>query len=235
MNYDYIHGIKIYTPSSRKQLIEFAFKEKKSLIAINAEKIVKTNNELKLFINNNIGYPDGIGAVWALNKSGSNNVAKIPGCELWLDILKMYEGKGKVYLIGGSDQVIKETVCKIYQDFPNVDIVGYRNGYFKSANEEVDLINEVWHAKPDIVFVAMGTPKQEKLIERLAAKHKALYQGLGGSYDVYTGRVKRAPNWMIKLRVEFLYRLLKEPTRAKRYFSLFKFIRLLFTNKLTSK
>lgn len=78
--------------------------------------------------------------------------------------------------------------------------------------------------RPDVVFVAMGSPKQELLMEEMAERHKAVYQGLGGSFDVYTGNVKRAPQWWVRHNLEWAYRLVKEPVRIKRQIHLVRFL-----------
>ena len=85
--------------------------------------------------------------------------------------------------------------------------------------------------KPDVVFVAMGSPKQEYLMQEIQKRHNAIFQGLGGSFDVYTGNVKRAPKWWVDHNLEFAYRLLKEPKRIKRQIHLFKFAWWLIINK----
>jgi UDP-N-acetyl-D-mannosaminouronate:lipid I N-acetyl-D-mannosaminouronosyltransferase len=112
-----INGIDIYAPSNRKELIDFAFKNKSILIAINAEKILHATNESRNIINRNIGYPDGIGALWALNKKGCDSSIKIPGCELWLDIIKNSYREKSFYLIGGKEDVIEKTVEKLKNNF----------------------------------------------------------------------------------------------------------------------
>ncbi len=110
------------------------------------------------------------------------------------------------------------------QDFEGIQIVGYRNGYLKSDEERMAVIDDVVAKKPDVVFVAMGSPAQELLMSDMMKLHPAIYQGLGGSFDVYTGRVKRAPLWWQKHNVEFLYRFLKQPQRYKREYYRLKFL-----------
>ena len=78
------------------------------------------------------------------------------------------------------------------------------------------LLDDIAEKRPDFVFVAMGSPKQEFLMADMLKRHKAVYQGLGGSFDVYTGRAKRAPKWWIEHNAEFMYRLLCQPSRIKR-------------------
>lgn len=226
-----INNINCFAPSSRIELIEYAFINNSILIAVNAEKILNSNKKTQDIINRNIGYPDGIGAVWALKKNGVNNVIKIPGCELWLDIIKFSYPQKKFYLIGGKEEIILKTIEKLNFDFPGIEIVGFRNGYLKTKEEKEDLLVDIIDKKPDVVFVAMGSPKQELLMEELSTKHSAVYQGLGGSFDVYVGNVKRAPNWWVDNNLEWAYRLIKQPSRIKRQIYLIKFLFMLKFNR----
>ena len=232
MNHKEINGIRTYAPKSRKELINYAFNNKSILVAINAEKLLKATEESKDIINRNLGYPDGVGAVWALEKKGCENVVKIPGCELWLDIVQEFQENETFYLVGGKEEVIQETVAKLKHEFPNANIANFRNGYVKTEEEKQALIADIALKKPSIVFVAMGSPKQEILMENMQQQHKALYQGLGGSFDVYTGKIDRAPTWWINNNLEWAYRLVKQPTRLKRQVVYLEFAIKLKLNKL---
>tara|TARA_Y100001954_G_C15810109_1_gene604734 strand:- start:1320 stop:2018 length:699 start_codon:yes stop_codon:yes gene_type:complete len=227
-----LNGIITYAPTSRMELISYAMKQKKILIAVNAEKILNANLENKKIINRNIGYPDGIGAVWALKKKGFVNTTKIPGCELWLEIISNYYQSKSFYLIGAKQEVINETVKKLKFEFEGINICNFRNGYFESDNDIDALANDIKFHKPDIVFVAMGSPKQEIIMEYLHKKYKSVYQGLGGSFNVYAGIVKRAPDLMIKLNLEWAYRLFMQPSRIKRQIVYIPFIIKLLFNKI---
>ncbi len=222
MNPVEVNKIKIYPFQSKRELIEYVVDKQKILVATNAEKILKEDAKLQKIINNNIGYPDGVGAVMALKKKGYK-AAKIPGVELWHDIIEWYYKEKSFYFIGSTQEVIETTVSKLKQEFPKIDIKNYRNGYLKDGDIKkikADLLEK----KPDIVFVAMGTPKQEYLMQEFMQVYPALYQGLGGSFDVYSGKLKRAPKIFLKLRIEFLYRLILEPKRIGRQSHLIKFL-----------
>ena len=232
MNEVSLNGVNTYSFSSRNELIDFVCKEKKSLVAINAEKILNATDQTRSYINKNIGYSDGIGAVWALKKKGFKNTIKIPGCELWLDIVSAFSEKKTFYLIGSKTQVIEATVNKLQSEFPKIKIVNYRNGYLKTEDEKQALIADIKDKKPDVVFVAMGSPKQELLMQEMQEIHPAIYQGLGGSIDVYTGHVHRAPTWWVKNNLEWAYRLVKQPSRIKRQIHLAKFLWLLLLNRI---
>jgi UDP-N-acetyl-D-mannosaminouronate:lipid I N-acetyl-D-mannosaminouronosyltransferase len=227
-----INGIRVFSFSTRDELIDYVEKEKKSLIAINAEKILHTTKETRALINKNIGYADGIGAVWALKKKGFGNTIKIPGCELWLDIVSHFYRSKSFYLAGAKEEVIQQTVEKLKKEFPGINLLGYRNGYIKTEEEQQQLIQTIATLKPDIVFVAMGSPKQELLMQEMQQYHPAIYQGLGGSFDVYVGNVERAPEWWLRNNLEWAYRLVKQPARIKRQIHLVKFLGLLLLNRI---
>lgn len=231
MKYKIINGVKIFAPASRRSLIDFALKHHSLLVAVNAEKILYANLDTRNIINCNVGYSDGLGAVLALRKSGLKGVLKIPGCELWLDVIRSYYLDKSFYLVGGKESVINDTVVKLEAEFEGIDIVNYRNGYLETELEAQALINDIVDKKPDIVFVAMGSPKQELLMERMRQRHRALYQGLGGSFDVFIGNTQRAPVWWMENHLEWFYRLIQEPKRIKRQLHLVRFLILLMLGR----
>ncbi len=227
-----LNGVEVFPYTSEQQLLEYVEEHKGILVAINAEKILHATDQTRAIINRNIGYCDGAGAVLALKQKGYGNACKIPGCELWLKIIKAFYHDKTFYLIGAKPQVIKETVEKLQKEFEGIRIVGYRDGYIRTPEEKERLINDIVEKKPDVVFVAMGSPKQELLMEEIQSRHNAIFQGLGGSFDVYTGHVQRAPEWWVKHNLEFAYRLLKEPKRIKRQIYLVKYVYWLIARKL---
>lgn len=227
MNKVYIKGVGIYPFESVQQICNFANTHSGILIAINAEKVLNATPETRAIINRNIGYCDGAGPLMVLHRRGYQGAIKVAGCELWLSIVEQFYPTKTFYLVGGKQTVIDETVRKLRAQFKGIQIVGYRNGYLQSEDERQKLIDDVAAKKPDVVFVAMGSPKQELLMEAMLQHHRAIYQGLGGSFDVYTGHVKRAPQWWIRHNVEWLYRLIHQPSRIKRQIILFKFAKFL--------
>ncbi len=221
------NGVKCYAFASFDEIIDFVEEKKGLLVAINAEKILHSTDQTRNIINRNIGYSDGLGAVKALKKHGAQAV-KIPGCELWLKIIeRLYKDGKSFYLVGGKQEVIDETIEKLKKEYEGINIVGFRNGYIKTDQEKHVLIEDIVAKKPDVVFVAMGSPKQEILMEEMMDRHTAIYQGLGGSFDVYTGHVLRAPKWWLDHNLEFAYRLIKQPSRIKRQIFLVKFLVML--------
>ena len=230
MTHKLIYNYKINAFKSKQDFLNQIKSEKKILVAMNAEKILNKDKRLQNIINNNIGYPDGIGAVMALKKKGVDAV-KIPGSEFWLDIVTAFYKEKSFYLLGATQEVIEGTVTKLKKEFPDIKILGYRDGFLKSDDKEL-LKKSLISLNPDVVFVAQGSPRQEFLMDELMKVHPALYMGLGGSFDIYGGDKKRAPKLFLDLHLEWLYRLFKEPTRVGRQLNLVKFLFLLKIGKL---
>ena len=227
-----LKGVEIYPFKSEAELLSFVDNQKGILVAINAEKILHASQEMRAIINRNIGYCDGAGAQLALKQKGFKEACKVPGCELWLKIIERFHKEKTFYLVGGKPQVIEETVAKLKSQFEGINIVGYRDGYLKKDKDRENLINDIVEKKPDVVFIAMGSPKQELLMEDISKRHKAIFQGLGGSFDVYTGHAQRAPKWWVDHNMEFAYRLLREPKRIKRQIHLVKYAYWLMAKKI---
>lgn len=232
MERTYLRGVGVFPFASEQELIDYVERRPGILVAVNAEKIIHADDELRGLINRNIGYCDGAGAVKGLRKKGHGDVSKIAGCELWLKIIERMYRERTFYLVGGRQEVIDQTVEKLRSQFDGIRIVGYRNGYIADDEQCEALLDDIARKSPDVVFVAMGSPRQERLMERMQQRHKAIYQGLGGSFDVYTGHVERALKWWIDHNMEFAYRLIKEPRRIKRQIHLVKYAYWLAFNKL---
>lgn len=219
-----LNGVETHPFESFDDVVAYAASCKKILVAVNAHKIINATEETRRIINNNIGYADGLGAVLALKQKGAKQAVKIPGCELWLKIIEKYSKSKTFYFVGGEKAVISDVINRVKYDFPEINIVNFRDGYIKTEAEENRLIKDIEVTRPDVVFVAMGSPKQELLMQKMYAVHTAIYQGLGGSFDVYTNKVNRAPKLWVTLHLEWAYRWLKEPKlRTKRNLDLFKF------------
>lgn len=232
MNKVIVNGLVIYPFNSFDELINYVVDNKGILVAVNSKKIKGVNEEIKSIVNNNIGYADGYGAVMALKYMGVKNAVKLPGCELWLHIIERFYKERTFYLIGGKPYIIEEVFQKLNHDYKGIRILGYRDGYIKSEEETLSLIDDVRSKKPDIVFVAMGSPKQEYLMQRLNSVYPAIYQGLGGSFDVYTNHVRRAPKFFSKYGLEGVYRAFWEPKKRLRgVLSDFRFLVNLFFGK----
>lgn len=228
-----IKGIKVHSFSSADALIDHIDSIKGILVAVNAEKTVNATDHLRYIINNNTGYCDGAGAVKAMRRKGLADTVRIPGCDLWLRIVERFHKTKTFYLVGSKPQIIKEVVDKLTAQYPDLNIVGYRDGFIADTAEHDALINDIARKKPDVVFVAMGSPRQEFLMEEMANVHPdAIYQGLGGSFDVYSGHQQRAPRWWQEHNLEFAYRFVATPKRIFRLKPYLKYALLLYTNRL---
>lgn len=169
--------------------------------------------------------PDGTGVVWASRVGGDPVAERVAGYELLHELMKQGERHcWKVYLLGASPEVVQETAKRLKIQYPGTEIVGCRDGYFSSEQDE-EVVEEIRRTSPDLLFVARGADTQEPWIakykQRLAVP---VMMGVGGSFDVISGRTKRAPKVFQKLRLEWLYRLLREPTRFRRMLALPKFV-----------
>lgn len=208
-----LNNVEFFAFPTKKHIIEYLSKINHGILfAVNARKIMTSPDFIKDAISSNIGYIDGKGAIWAARHMGyKDKMARIPGVELWLEIIKSYPEK-KYYFLGAKEETIVATTKKLKKEYNNLNIVGFRNGYF--SNEELPaIITEIVSKKAEIVFVALGSPKQEKIMIEMLKQHKALYMGLGGSFDVYSGNVKRAPVFFQKLGLEGPYRFISNPKR----------------------
>ncbi len=220
VNFD---GVNIYPFTDLESCADFCVASKGIAVSVNAEAILSKDDDFRKIINENIGYADGVGAVWALRKKGIRQAKKIPGVELWLAVLRKLPGC-KVYLVGATDEVITKTVARLTGEIPSIEAAGFRNGYFSSPEEMGKLRDNIGRLKPDVVVIAMGQPAQEKLAKSLQEIHPALYLCVGGSFDVFSGIKRRAPKVFVKLQLEWLYRLLQDPRRWRRYVNLFRFL-----------
>ncbi|KAA8785552.1 N-acetylglucosaminyldiphosphoundecaprenol N-acetyl-beta-D-mannosaminyltransferase [Paenibacillus sp. 4624] len=168
--------------------------------------------------------PDGTGVVWAANYCGDPVAERVPGFELLHELLRVGENyRWGVYLLGSTPEVIQETAVRLQQQYPAIRIVGYRDGFFGSAEDE-QVVTSIRQAAPDLLFVARGADTQEPWIHKY--KHSLqvpVMMGVGGSFDIISGKMKRAPKLFQKLRMEWFYRLLREPSRAGRMLALPKF------------
>lgn len=203
-----------------------------SAIAINPEKILTAMENpaiLEVIQQADIRYADGIGVVKVMRKRLRRHVERIPGCELWQELMvRAATYQTPVYLIGAKPEVLAATKQKLLAQ--GVNVVGTTDGYFK---DEAALINAVKQSGARFVSIAMGSPKQELLIKRVQAQHpECFYMGVGGTYDVFTGNVKRAPELWCKLNLEWAYRLVSQPSRFWRQLRLLRYVWWYFTGKI---
>jgi N-acetylglucosaminyldiphosphoundecaprenol N-acetyl-beta-D-mannosaminyltransferase len=177
--------------------------------------------------------PDGIGVVWASKFNKVKIPERVAGYDLCQSLFKKMSEQGKtVYFFGGAPGVAAKAAEKMKRAYPGLVIEGTRNGYF-STSDEKEIIREIKKASPDLLLVGLGAPKQEKWIyENLRFTGAKVAIGVGGSFDVMAGNVKRAPKIFQKLGLEWFYRLLCQPTRIKRMIKLPIFaVKVLFSKK----
>lgn len=168
--------------------------------------------------------PDGIGVVKAANILGIPLKERVTGVELVQELFRILNAEKKsIYFLGAKREVVDQLVAKVKVDYPDMKIAGYQDGYVQDKDA---VFEEIVELKPDAVLVALGIPAQEILIHKYYDRFdKGIFIGVGGSFDVLSGMKKRAPEIFIKLNLEWLYRIAKEPQRFKRFYdSNIKFI-----------
>ena len=175
--------------------------------------------------------PDGAGTVLGAKLLGTPLKEKVAGIDFAANLLGILEESGKtLYLLGSKPGIGELAAEKMLQTHPKLQICGIADGYFKDEGPVVEKINAV---RPDVLFVCLGAPKQEKFMhEHRDELDTRLMIGLGGSLDGFAGTVKRAPKWMIRLQLEWLYRLIKEPRRFGRMLRLPKFVLAVLARRL---
>ena len=178
--------------------------------------------------------PDGAGVVLGAKILGTPIQEKVAGIEFGDAVCGLLaKNGGRLYLLGGKPGIAEQAAEKLVQKHPGLVVCGAADGYFKDEKAVIEKINE---AKPDVLFVCLGAPKQENFIKNhFEELDVTLMLGLGGSLDGYAGVVERAPRWMIDLSLEWLYRLLKEPKRIGRMMRLPKFVLACGGEKLRRK
>jgi N-acetylglucosaminyldiphosphoundecaprenol N-acetyl-beta-D-mannosaminyltransferase len=169
--------------------------------------------------------PDSSGVIWAGNRIGRPFPEKVSGVDLVDHLCALSALKGyRIFLLGAEPGVAETAAEKLRLKHPGCNIVGARHGYFPAESDAV-VAEEVGQAEPDILFVAMGIPRQEKFIDQNRDLHKAKVGiGVGGSFDVYAGKAKRAPVFFQKARLEWLWRFILNPSKYKKTMKLPKFM-----------
>ncbi len=176
--------------------------------------------------------PDGAGVLWAAEQQGKSFPERVTGCDLLHHLLQAAKDNHiKVYCLGGAEGVVKQALENATAELGDLPVVGYHSGYF-TEEEEVEILKDIERSGAQLVFVAFGVPKQEFWIrDRLAHLDGVVAMGVGGSFDVMAGMLKRAPLWMQRNRLEWLYRLLLQPKRIIRMLALPKFMWAVWRHK----
>lgn len=194
----------------------------------NAEMIMNATRDEELFEilrSADLVVPDGAGTVWAARHLGYEMPERVAGYDLSQELLRRAPQKNRrVFFFGSAPGVAEKAKQKAEELYPGISVVGVRNGYF-SSEEEPKIIQEIREVHPDLLLVALGVPKQEKWLK----KHKDALDvpvsiGVGGTLDVMAGTMRRAPVWMQKAKLEWLFRALLQPKRAGRLLALPKFV-----------
>lgn len=197
----------------------------KTIVAINPEKIMKIreDHDLSEFVKE-AAYkiPDGVGILMASKKQGGRIKNRITGVDTMMALCNLAADRGfKVFLLGGDENAVKGAKESLEKQYQNLNIVGYRNGYELA---DKDVVNQINTSGAQILFVAMGSPKQELWIQKNKENLQVnIFQGVGGSFDVLSGSVQRAPSWMQNIGLEWFHRLLMDPKRVFRQMNLVRF------------
>lgn len=200
----------------------------------------KEDNRLRELLNKgDLITADGIGLIYASRVKKRPLKERVTGLDLSIKLLNMAnENNYSLYLLGGKDGVAKAAAENIKKDYPNIRIAGYHHGYFKGSHtgynsheEEMEVIEDINHSNPDIIFVGLGFPRQEIWIDSNKEKIRGkVIIGNGGVMDILSGNLKKTPEFIRKIGFEWLHRLIREPSRIKRQMVIPKFmLKVLFS------
>jgi len=201
------------------------------VVLLNAAKVVKAqyDPELAHIISNaDLVGADGVPIVWASKILSEPLPGRVNGTDLMERLIDLSAQKGyRLYLLGAKQHVIERAIASLQERYPGIRIAGYRNGYFASEEEERNAVQLIASSGADILLVGMSSPMKEKWVRRHFEQLSVpIIHGVGGSFDILSGSIKRAPKWMQQYGLEWFYRLCQEPGRMwKRY---------LFTNTVYS-
>ena len=197
------------------------------VVTVNTEMVMlaRQDHNLKHIVNSAaLAVPDGAGIVWAARRFGLPLPERVAGFDLVMYLLALAPQRGyKIFLLGGAPGVAEAAAAAAARSFPGLTVAGTHHGYF-SADQDEQVVKMIAASGADILLAALGVPKQEKWLwdkrEHLAVP---LLVGVGGTFDILAGVASRAPVWMQRAGLEWLYRLLKEPWRARRMMVLPRF------------
>lgn len=236
-----IFGVEIFNISfeEAKEYLKILLKKDfaQKIFTPNTEIVMecKKNDKLKDLINSaDLVVPDGIGLIYGSKIRKKPLKERVTGFDLSMELLEIaQEQELSIYLLGAKEGVAEEAAKNIEKKYNKLKIAGYHHGYFlKDPDAERQIIEEINNKKPDIVFVGLGFPKQEEWIfENSNNLNTKILIGNGGVIDILSGQAKRAPDIFIKLGLEWLYRLLKEPSRIGRQLAIPKFLYSIILDK----
>jgi N-acetylglucosaminyldiphosphoundecaprenol N-acetyl-beta-D-mannosaminyltransferase len=209
------------------------------VFAVNPEKnfsIIKDHLLYNTFKSADLLIPDGVGIVIAARILYGIRISRVPGVEFMESLCELAAGKGyRIFIYGAKEDVSRKAVENIRMRYPSVQIVGRSHGYVEQK-EMPSLIQRINESKAEILFLALGSPKQEKWLANYAEdlRYVRVCQGIGGTLDTIAGNVKRAPDIWCRLYLEWLYRLISGPERIKRQWVLPLFAVMVLTKKISS-
>lgn len=213
----------------------FVAQLKQDILAHHNRFVVTANPEILMYAREHPDYqqvlqqadyitPDGIGVIQGAQILGTPLPERITGYDTLLELLQWgHEQHQRVFFLGAKPEVLKQVVATVKTQYPNLVIAGALDGYY---DDEATVVDQISAAKPDMIFIATGFPKQEFFIAKYRHRVDGLWMGVGGSFDVLAGAVKRAPKFWQDHHIEWLYRLIKEPSRFKRMLVLPRYLRL---------
>jgi len=218
-------------PEALSQVDSFVQEQKRlhTIFAANPEKNFSVPQDpllYDLFRRSDVLIPDGIGMVMAMRLLHGTRVVRLPGCELMQNICALSAAKGYgIFIYGAREEVNKRAVARLRHDYPGIKIVGRANGFLPESGL-LALVKQINDSGAQILFLALGSPKQERWISRYGneLRQVRVCQGIGGTLDVLAGTVVRAPEAFRSLGLEWLFRLVCEPKRLRRQTALPKFV-----------
>jgi N-acetylglucosaminyldiphosphoundecaprenol N-acetyl-beta-D-mannosaminyltransferase len=192
-------------------------------VSVNAAKLIAIRQDERLreiVKRSGLVNADGQSIVWASRLLGSPLPERVAGIDLMFELLASAEAHGyRVYIVGARPEVLKRAVCRLEELYPRLVLCGWHHGYFTEADEG-DLVRSIASTEPDIVLVAMSSPRKEYWLAEHGDDLRAPVQvGVGGSIDVVAGVTRRAPRWMQSAGLEWLYRMVQEPMRLVRRYA----------------
>ncbi|MGE0754602.1 MAG: WecB/TagA/CpsF family glycosyltransferase [Alphaproteobacteria bacterium] len=210
------------TMSETLQIIDHAIRTRTRLqhVVVNVAKLVnmQKNAELRHDVStSDLINIDGMGVVWGARLCGHDIPERVSGVDIMEDLIALCEQKGyRPYFFGAKEEVLQQAMENIRRQYPKIDIAGFRNGYF-TAEQEERIIQDIAASKADCLFIAISSPTKERLLSQYKDTINVPFlMGVGGSIDIKAGITRRAPEWMQKIGMEWLYRLLQEPRRMFR-------------------
>ena len=218
------------------KIIEMTKQSGLQLVATaNAEMVMLANQDPVLhgILNSaSLVVPDGAGILWAAERMGERVPERVTGVDITKELFKKaVSNQIPVYCLGAAPGVAQQAVSNLQAMYGTINIAGIHDGFFDEA-EEQRIINDIKTSGAKLVFVALGVPKQEQWIsEKLSSLQGVVAIGIGGSFDVLAGNIPRAPHWMQRNRLEWLYRLYLEPKRIGRMLAIPKFMWTVIKNK----